>query len=232
MNGPELTTDKAADRETLARYESVLRYEAGYLIDKLVKERIVDSPEEGESLFAEVKKFLILSYVDSDVTWNMYSVRIDEAWHQFVLFTRQYTDFCRRYFGEYVHHIPSGPLEPLGHATRRPSTFEAFRARYESFFGNPLPDVWLDGLSISLSRRVINYHAGRGLVSAEGGMACLKGPAGNVDVLVSDIARNALEFVAQTSSFYVRELPGDLTDDEKVGLIATLVEHRILRVAP
>ncbi|SIT58661.1 hypothetical protein BQ8794_550004 [Mesorhizobium prunaredense] len=50
--------------------------------------------------------------------------------------------------------------------------------------------------------------------------------------MINDIARDALEFISCTGSFYVRELPGTLTDDEKVGLVATLVEHRVLRVAP
>ena len=63
-------------------------------------------------------------------------------------------------------------------------------------------------------------------------MACLAGPGGRIDVVVNDIARDALEFISCTGSFYVRELPGVLTDEEKVGLVATLVEHRVLRVAP
>jgi len=114
----------------------------------------------------------------------------------------------------------------------KPSTFEGFRARYESFFGEPLPDVWLDDRSVSLSRRVINDNAGRSRVSVEGDMACLASPGGRVDIVVNDIARDALEFISCTGSFYVRELPGLLLDEEKVGLVATLVEHRVLRVAP
>jgi hypothetical protein len=55
-------------------------------------------------------------------------------------------------------------------------------------------------------------------------------PAGDVLVSVNEFARDALSFVARTGAFYVRELPGDLTDDEKVALVATLVEYRILRV--
>lgn len=32
---------------------------------------------------------------------------IDEMWHEFILFTKDYTDFCQRYFGEYMHHLPN-----------------------------------------------------------------------------------------------------------------------------
>jgi hypothetical protein len=232
VSSSERTLVASADRESVATYGSVLRFEAPYLIEKLVKDRIVDTADEGEALFAEAKKFLILSYVDSDVSWNMYSTRVDEAWHQFVLFTSQYVDFCQRYFGAYLHHNPSNAPEVPGRAQLKPSTFEGFRARYESFFGESLPDVWLDGRSVSLSRRVINDNAGSSRVTVEDGMACLAGPGGRIDVVVNDIARDALEFISRTGSFYVRELPGELTDEEKVGLVATLVEHRVLRVAP
>jgi hypothetical protein len=232
VSAPELALIVPAERESAATYEPVLRFEAPYLIEKLVKDRIVDTADEGEALFAEAKKFLILSYVDTDVSWNMYSRRVDEAWHQFVLFTSQYVDFCQRYFGEYLHHNPSNAPEAPERVELKPSTFEGFRARYESFFSEPMSDIWLDDRSVSLSRRVINDSAGRSRVSVEGGMASLEGPGGRVDVVVNDIARDALEFISCTGSFYVRELPGILTDEEKVGLVATLVEHRVLRVAP
>jgi hypothetical protein len=232
VSGLELALVEPADRESPATYGPVLGFEAPYLIEKLVKDRIVDTADEGEALFAEAKKFLILSCVDSEVSWSMYSARVDETWHQFVLFTSQYVDFCHRYFGQYLHHNPSNAPEVPGRPELKPSTFEGFRARYESFFGEPLPDVWLDGRSVSLSRRVINDNAGRSRVSVEGDLACLKGPGGRIDVVVNNIARDALEFIACTGSFYVRELPGVLLDEEKVGLVATLVEHRVLRVAP
>jgi hypothetical protein len=40
-----------------------------------------------------------------------------------------------------------------------------------------------------------------------------------------------MSFIAETGAFYVRELPGGLGDDEKIALIATLVEHKLLRLA-
>ena len=221
-----------SDRQLLASYAPVLDFHAPYLIEKLVKERIVDSADEGEALFAEARKYLILSYVDTEVSWNMYSARVDEVWHQFVLFTAQYAEFCRRYFGLYLHHNPSNAPEAPGQDRPHPSTFEGFSARYQAFFGEPLPELWLDSASVSLSRRVVNDGAGLSQVSVEDGMACLAGPGGRADIVVSELALEALEFIARTGAFYVRELPGELTYEEKVGLIAALVEHRVLRVAP
>ena len=46
-----------------------------------------------------MKRYLVLANLDQDRSWNMYSLRIDEVWHQFILFTRQYTEFFNRFFG-------------------------------------------------------------------------------------------------------------------------------------
>lgn len=32
--------------------------------------------------------------------------QIDEMWHQFILYTRSYSDFCQHYFGQFIHHEP------------------------------------------------------------------------------------------------------------------------------
>ena len=37
------------------------------------------------------------------------SKRVDEAWHQHILFTREYARFCRYHLGEFLHHNPTVP---------------------------------------------------------------------------------------------------------------------------
>lgn len=32
---------------------------------------------------------------------------IDEMWHAFLIFTRDYAEFCQKYFGEFIHHQPN-----------------------------------------------------------------------------------------------------------------------------
>lgn len=34
---------------------------------------------------------------------------IDDMWHEFILFTEDYTEFCIHYFGQYIHHKPVIP---------------------------------------------------------------------------------------------------------------------------
>ncbi len=32
--------------------------------------------------------------------------KIDTGWHHFILFTKDYTNFCQEHFGRYIHHNP------------------------------------------------------------------------------------------------------------------------------
>lgn len=32
---------------------------------------------------------------------------MDNMWHTFILFTREYAEFCHTYFDEFVHHLPN-----------------------------------------------------------------------------------------------------------------------------
>ena len=45
---------------------------------------------------------------------------IDEMWHCFLMFTREYTAFCHDYLGRVIHHVPMTSHELL--------SFESVRA--------------------------------------------------------------------------------------------------------
>lgn len=209
-----------------------LAYDAPFLIEKLVKDHIVDTPLEAESLFREVKRYLVLAATDERRGWHMYSLRIDECWHQFILFTHEYIEFCQRYFGRYLPHSPSNAPEVEGSSAGTATTFQEFVDRYEELFGGALPDDWYDERNVTPRRRVLNDRAGRLTLRDHAGVAELVTPQGELLVSVNELAREALAFVAETGAFFVRELPGDLDDEEKVALVATLVEYKLLRLAP
>lgn len=194
-----------------------------------MKDSVVETPEEACALFTEVKRYLVLTHVDQTKTWQMYSAYVDEVWHQFVLFTVEYSKFCTKYFGSYRHHFPSNaPGASVGGPPE--ATLAEFGARYREIFGVDLPQVWDDSRCVTPHRRIVNRYCGRLVLGSVDGMAELTDGSGRVFLSVNDIAREALRFIAGTGAFYVRELPGDLTDEEKIALIAGLVETRILRV--
>ena len=40
----------------------------------------------------------------------MPSQAVDEAWHEFILSTRFYNQFCQKAFGRYLHHTPTAAM--------------------------------------------------------------------------------------------------------------------------
>jgi hypothetical protein len=42
---------------------------------------------------------------------SMPSQAVDEAWHEFILFTREYQAFCSGVMGRFVHHVPAEAME-------------------------------------------------------------------------------------------------------------------------
>ena len=53
-------------------------------------------------------------------TIGMPSRVVDTAWHEFILLTRAYHDFCEHAFGRYLHHDPAGTTTaPMARAMQR-----------------------------------------------------------------------------------------------------------------
>ncbi len=70
--------------------------------------------EEVEDLFTETIKWLWLIAANHDqhkgalnLAISQSTKLIDEMWHTFILFTKDYQDFCDRYIGYYLHHRPT-----------------------------------------------------------------------------------------------------------------------------
>lgn len=66
--------------------------------------------EEGKDIFQETKKFLYLCqlkgiFIPDDL------LILDEMWHNFILFTREYQLFCDNHFKRYFHHLPASKKE-------------------------------------------------------------------------------------------------------------------------
>jgi len=69
------------------------------------------SREEAKELFQDTLKFLVLTRQCAKLSP---SARIDLGWHNLILFTREYADFCQQYFGEFIHHEPGSGLTHTG----------------------------------------------------------------------------------------------------------------------
>jgi tRNA uridine 5-carbamoylmethylation protein Kti12 len=93
--------------------DEVLAYQGEDIVDRFLHKYEV-TLQEAEELFMETKKFLYLCITapkgQKVVITDDLSI-IDEMWHNFILFTREYHDFCQRFAGYYIHHVPTTKAE-------------------------------------------------------------------------------------------------------------------------
>ena len=95
--------------------ELLIRYRKDYPNNQL----------SAEQAFEEMKKYLWLGQKhkldqaahpeDEDLQFHFYlhleMDEIDDMWHTFLLFTKDYMDFCHQYFDTYIHHVPTTESE-------------------------------------------------------------------------------------------------------------------------
>jgi len=80
-----------------------------------IREKLRCSTKRAEDLFEEMKQYL--GSTQSRSGHKSPSKPVDLAWHEFILFTRDYADFCQQYVGCFVHHVPT---QKLRHETPNP----------------------------------------------------------------------------------------------------------------
>jgi hypothetical protein len=77
--------------------------EAPYLENKITQHCELGDSTPAQGLL-EVLRFLTLVSEEQVLTP---SVRVDLIWHQFILSTRIYSDYCTKLYKKYLHHTPS-----------------------------------------------------------------------------------------------------------------------------
>lgn len=123
-----LTTIAAPNRHSGTTSPKDLRPLAevqAYRFDAAVQRLVVDhsiTRRDAELLFANTLKMLWLMahhraerYSSGAVSPNFPStifvyepmLPLDEGWHTFILFTKEYSDFCKNFLGGYLHHAPT-----------------------------------------------------------------------------------------------------------------------------
>lgn len=54
----------------------------------------------------ELKRYLSLCSIYPDCNFHMFSEEVDNLWHTFIIYTREYARFCKEVAGKYLHHVP------------------------------------------------------------------------------------------------------------------------------
>jgi hypothetical protein len=118
-------------------------FDAPFLRQSVLAKGKFTKPGEYEVVFLELKKFIALAHLYGGPI-AMLSPEVDYLWHEFILFTRKYIDFCNRFLGSYLHHEPLSSLNTLD----RKAAEERFLDLYERTFGHT-NSLWLNSSNCS-----------------------------------------------------------------------------------
>lgn len=105
-----MSTVQEVERSVVRPNAKALAYKNDHVIDRLVGEYELGR-EEANVLFADTLKFLALT--EGGIKLSP-PARIDLGWHNFILHTREYAEFCQSCFGHFIHHEPGSGLIGTG----------------------------------------------------------------------------------------------------------------------
>lgn len=114
----------------------IMDYEHRGVISRIMKSLDIDHSEARE-LFDDTKRFLFLAAITGKKISP--SKPIDEAWHIFLLFTKDYSDFCVRFFGQMIHHHPFDESE---HKENKMNNIDMTLQLARFHFGSSLSKNW------------------------------------------------------------------------------------------
>ena len=87
----------------------------------------------------ELKRFLVIAATSDEQPVGMRGA-VDELWHTFIAFTRDYHAFSAKVAGHYIHHSPSTEGSDPADAQK---AYEFFWERYTAVFGEHPPiHIW------------------------------------------------------------------------------------------
>jgi len=92
----------------LARAQYIRSYEFPKgLLDRLAAKRPGLEDKDRYLVMRALRKFF-LAYLNGNFKpVAMPSQAVDDLWHEFILYTRHYGDFCKQAFGRFLHHTPA-----------------------------------------------------------------------------------------------------------------------------
>ena len=95
-------------RRALARAEYIRRYAFPRgLLDKLAQQRPELAAKDRQLVARALRQYFLAYLRGGRKPVSMPSQVTDELWHEFILYTRHYQQFCGKAFGGFFHHTPA-----------------------------------------------------------------------------------------------------------------------------
>jgi hypothetical protein len=80
------------------------------MLNKLSQRRPNLTRKECALVSRGLRQFFVAYLMSGGKFVSMPSQIVDELWHEFILYTRDYDQFCMRAFGDFMHHTPAVAL--------------------------------------------------------------------------------------------------------------------------
>ncbi len=77
------------------------------LDQRLAARRPELTPEQRYDVFEGLRDWFAINLAAGRRRLSMPSQVVDDAWHEFILFTKNYQTFCRRGLRRFLHHVPA-----------------------------------------------------------------------------------------------------------------------------
>lgn len=113
-------------------FDGALTYQNPFVVRKFA-ERYGVPIEQASRQFEEVKKFLLICALTTECCSP--TKLLDDIWHEFIIHTKAYQDYCERYIGKFIHHRPT---DGSFNGSRRVTKELAIK-----LFSNLDPDIWV-----------------------------------------------------------------------------------------
>lgn len=99
-------------RKSTKRNEFLTNYQFPEYLHKKLAEKHPDlSRGDICTVFNALKDYFIIHARTTKHGIAMPSKIVDDAWHEFILVTKEYEHFCRNAFGRFIHHTPSEAMQ-------------------------------------------------------------------------------------------------------------------------
>lgn len=137
-------TDNEIEKSTLL-FDKISMFDFGKVTARYVRECGV-SLEFAEETLRELKRWFTLCALHPEKTYAT-GGQVDEMWHTFILFTKDYAQFCQDINGAFIHHSPevvSDDIEErIVSAQKMRERMRLLEADYLKYFGElPPSPIW------------------------------------------------------------------------------------------
>jgi len=129
------------DKKKLQEIHSEISNNIPILVSK-IQNTLQCNEEVATEAQMEVLRFLwLIAYSGTSLSP---AIKVDKAWHELILCTREYERICTQYFGKFIHHSPGGKED------ENQTKFVKTLTLYALHFGKPPEFFWGDTSSFDV----------------------------------------------------------------------------------